>query len=346
MTTDESQAWNTRTMIGTIICRVVVPLWILTGVAAKLIESSPRLLPKKMLDDAVAIGIDLNVLLAVIISFELLAVLVIAFIGRVSRVAAAFILAVFCAVLVREMLAGSPSCGCMGSVSPPPWVMLAIDGVMLIGVLAFKPHRLDVTDGRAWTRVAVATLFIAGGVFAFLRVVPMGTDEPPAPPSQTATSNNGPAPHTGPAAPPVRNPAPALPAYYYVSDIETWPGKAWSEIDLLTYVPDLPAGIEQGTHYVVFYSSTCEHCEEMFKKDLASNPGLARQVTAVAIPAKKNLLHGDNPWRMPKTEVVHTQLPLGCDWIISPPLAMEIRDGVVQCAAEGGHQKCLGLSEG
>jgi hypothetical protein len=349
MTTEEPQTWNARTIIGTVLVRVVVPLWILTGVAAKLVESSPRLLPKKMLDDAAALGIDLNVLLAVIISLEVLAVLVIALLGRVSRVAAAFMLAAFCLVLLREIFAGSTSCGCMGSISPSPWVMLAIDAAMLVGVLAFKPYRFAQMDNRFWPPIAVAGLFVVGTALSFWRVVPMGGTPPP-PANDQATSNNGPAAPTGatgPATPDVTTPAgwtpAALPDYFYVSDIDTWTGRAWTEIPLITYLPERPEGLDEGTRYVVFYSRTCEHCQEMFQKDLAPNPGLARQVTAVEIPAKKDKLRGDGYWPMPNNESTPMTLPLGCDWIISPPLTLEIVDGVVQCAKEGDHKECMGL---
>jgi len=320
MTNDAPQTWNPRTIIGTVLCRVVVPLWILAGVTAKLVESSPRLLPKKMLDDASALGVDLNVLLGVIISLEILAVLVIALLGRVSRVAAGFMLTAFCLVLIREIIAKSPSCGCMGSISPPPWVMLGIDGAMLAGVIAFKPYRFGRMDNRFWPPIAVAAMFIIGSALAFWRVVPMSdsTPPPPPPPHDVATSNgDSAAPVT-----PVATPSVKLPDYYYVSDIETWPGKRWSEIPLLTYLDTPPAGLDTGTHYVVFYSRTCEHCE---------------------IPAKKDKLQGEGIWTMPASECAHKQLPLGCDWIISPPLTLEIVDGIVKCAKEGDHKECMGI---
>ena len=80
-------------------------------------------------------------LLYVLIGIEYLAALAMFFVGRLARPVAIFMLTVFCLVLVREMLAGNTKCGCMGVVSPPPWVMLLIDGTMLAAVVACPPWR-------------------------------------------------------------------------------------------------------------------------------------------------------------------------------------------------------------
>ena len=123
--------------LGQILSRVVVPGWVLTGALFKLYESSPKLLPKEtILKVANDLGIDLNVLLAVLIGLEFFAVAVMLCLARLARPMAIFLLSVFCLILLGEMALGNlTNCGCLGANSPPPWVILLIDGGLLFGVL-------------------------------------------------------------------------------------------------------------------------------------------------------------------------------------------------------------------
>ena len=105
----------------------------------------------------------------------------------------------------------------------------------------------------------------------------------------------------------------------------------------------LPADLDSGTRYVVFYSRSCDHCEEMFTLAFVPDPGLAAMTTAVEIPFDTNRLRSPDAWPMPQTACELLSLPLGCDWIITPPLALRIEDGIVRCANEGDHHECMGL---
>lgn len=147
-----------------------------------------------------------------------------------------------------------------------------------------------------------------------------------------------------PAPPVAQNPGVKLPSYWVATDIaDNWPGKHWSKIDLFSYVKNKPAGLDSGTHYVVFFGRTCEHCEAMFHEDLAPNPALSAQVTAIEVPVEADRLRGDDPWPLPETNCTFGQLRLGPNWIMTTPVTVRLQDGIVQCAQEGGHKECMGL---
>ena len=98
------------------------------------------------------------------------------------------------------------------------------------------------------------------------------------------------------------NPSPKpLDGYWYVENIENWVGIPWREVELFQYMPTWPAGLDDGERYVVFYSRTCDHCEDMFWGDLIKpyNP----PVVTIEIPADKETLTDANPWEMPETKL-------------------------------------------
>jgi hypothetical protein len=186
------------------------------------------------------------------------------------------------------------------------------------------------------------TAFLVACTLATAALCGCGNATPPPPP----TAGGGAADPT--ATPPVTGGAPSgvvqLPSYWYETDIAAaWTGKRWDAIDLFTYIEDRPEGLDTGTHYVVFFGRTCDHCEEMFNNDLATNPALAGQVTAIEVPVDKDRLRGDDAWPLPETECTFGQLRLGPDWIMTTPVTVRLQDGVVQCAQEGGHAECMGL---
>jgi len=315
----------------------VIPAWIIVGATFKLVEGTPKHLPREILLDAKHLGIDLNVLLAMLISLEYLAAIAMILVGRVARLASAFMMAAFCAILVREIATGSSDCGCLGAFSPSPWMMLAIDGTLLLGVVLLRPRPLPGgIDAARWPAVAASAAILATTGTSFGLLVPWGRADAVTPVS-TGEENGG---VTGATA--VTGPAP-LPDYWLSSDLDSWRGRRWNEIELFGFMKQAPKDIDTGTRYVVFYSRTCDHCEDMFHEDLVPDPVLAALVTAVEVPADKNRLTSPDAWPMPPTACESLSLPLGVDWIITTPLAVRIVDGVIECAEEGGHKSCLGL---
>ncbi|MCH8166164.1 MAG: hypothetical protein IH889_11200 [Planctomycetes bacterium] len=323
--------------IGLVLCRIVVPLWVLSGAVFKLIERSPRTLPREtILNVADGLGLHLYGLLATLIALEFLAIAVMVFLGRFARAMALFMLTAFCLILLGELVGGNfTDCGCLGANSPPPWVMLAIDGALLAGVLLFKPTRGTPTARVSrWPVVTALVVILAGFGTSFSLVIPAGR-------APETPNVNGPVPPNGPRV----NPAPAtLPGYWFASEVESWIGKPWQEIDLFRYMRKWPKEMDSAKRYVVFYSRTCDHCEEMFLYDL-TDPALGSMVTAVEVPQSKSVLTSSDAWPMPATECELLALPLGCDWIITAPLTITVENGIVTCATEGDHIQCMGLAD-
>ena len=170
---DSSPSTRRKTAIpGLVLCRVIVPLWILTGAMFKLQASDPRLLPKGILILADKLGFDLDWTLATLIALEFFAAGVIVFIRPLARAMAIFMLAIFCAVLIREIAAGNADCGCLGGNSPSPWVMLGIDGAILVGTVLLRPWRFPWIDRSRWSILIAGVLTGAGATAAFVKVIP------------------------------------------------------------------------------------------------------------------------------------------------------------------------------
>lgn len=138
------------------------------------------------------------------------------------------------------------------------------------------------------------------------------------------------------------NPAPlALKKNWFVTDVSAWVGKNWRDVDLFQHMPTWPAGLDEAKRYVVFYSRTCDHCEEMFEMDLAPHADRARMTTAIEIPESRDVMTSPDAWAMPETACTLAALPLGMNYIITSPLVLRLENGVVACATEGEHAECM-----
>ncbi|NNF42454.1 MAG: hypothetical protein HKN62_05305 [Phycisphaerales bacterium] len=324
---------------GRILTRLVVPAWVLTGAVFKLLEGNPGLLPRNILLAGDKMGIDLDLLLAILIGLEIFAAAVMLFLARFARPMAVFMLAVFCLVLIGEMARGNTSCGCLGGHSPPPWLMLGVDGVLLLGVL-FLDRGVRVPTRRGPV-LATGALTAAGGVAVatmLLGHTPLHIetiDPDPAEASEVVLSTTS----TGAAEP---EPIP-LPSYWFASELESWIGRPYRDLELVGFLSPLP-DLDEGEQFLVFYSRTCDHCEEMFGHDFIEDADLAARVTVVEVPDGPERLTSPDAWSMPDTAARHAApLPLGVNWIITTPLALRLEDGIVQCATEGDHTECMGL---
>jgi hypothetical protein len=341
MTTGQTSG-TLASKIGFVLTRLVVPLWILTGATFKLIERDPRLLPSQIREFGKAIEMNPFDLLAVLLAIEFLAVILMVVSARLARPVAIFMLSVFVLVLLNELRTGNfTNCGCLGKIPVKPWQMLTVDVLLLAGVIFFR-HRRNVDAGLPlWKPLAAAVLTIAalGSTFGLLwkEGRPVIDLDPPI--------INGAAGDTeAPDQPidPTINPRPAsLPNFFTADDASTWVGKPWRELPIFRYMPRWPSNMDEGTRYVVFYSRTCGHCEDMFRFDLVGPIGAS--VTAVEVPFNRTQMTGSGAWDMPPTECEHLQLPLGALWAFTPPLALKIENGIVTCAMEKDHKQCLGL---
>ncbi|MDG2292343.1 MAG: DoxX family protein [Phycisphaerales bacterium] len=321
--------WSAAGTIGLILVRIVVPLWVLSGALFKIAERSPKLLPKNFIQQMEGIGFDLYLVLALLIAIEFVAVAVMLLIPKLARVAAVFMLVAFCLVLLNELRAGNiESCGCLGAASPPPWLMLIIDFILLLGVVFFKPRPLQLTSPRNGWIIATGCILITSGLAFGLVLSEAGaggviTIEPKTDPaSSTAQNDDATTPTT----------TTSLPSYY-VLDTSDWVGKNIQDIDLVQYITNLPDSINEGQQYLIFYSRTCDHCQMLL--ELYFGYGSPVPTTLVAIPESKSGFATEGLLENPCLDCTTLELPVGTDWLMTPPILLAIEDGIVQCAKEG-----------
>ena len=99
-------------LFGTILLRLVIPIWVLTGAGVKLYTLNAKLLPEPILDliqgtgqmlDVSDLGWWLGMCLRFLIGTEIALALFMLFSPRIARTAASFTLGVFLAVLIATM---------------------------------------------------------------------------------------------------------------------------------------------------------------------------------------------------------------------------------------------------
>ena len=324
-------------ILGLILCRAVVPLWVLTGAIFKLTEKTPKLLPGSIVDfGGETLRMDLYLLLAILIAVEFALAGVMFFLPRLARSAAIFTLSVFCVVLIVEMTRGAADCGCLGGASPPPWLMFIIDAALLLGVVVFAPPRakqpevVPMQNGIVTGIWVVATVAVTCFMILpemrdndyIIPVVDNGDDLPP--------------PKTGPDGPVTADPPPdpdsrtTIPGLVMVKT-DDWAGKTWSDIELFTYVRSLPDDLDTGRKYVIFFSRSCDHCQELLNAFFYAPPA---QTIIVAVPESKAGFDVGNELPMQCADCIELEMPVGTEWFLTPPLVVALEDGVVRCAAE------------
>ncbi len=299
---DPAPSSSTRATIGALLVRVIVPAWIITGAAFKISAATPKLLPRSVLQAGEAIGFsDHFLLLSLLASIELAAAAVMICIARRARLAAICMLGVFVLVLVIELINGASSCGCLGTFSPPPAAMLALDLALLVGVVCCVA---PVATGSAVKGTAIAVVLATVATVGTFVIV-------------------------GQSRPTQRD----LPASWYPRDVSAWIGQSFASIDLHGWVASWPADITTGQQYVIFYGRACEHCEAL----LYSHFGMGARVptTLVAVPETANGFLEDGQLDHPCFDCAETRLVFGVDWIITTPLVIALEDGIVRCAVEG-----------
>ncbi len=333
-----------------IVCRLVIPLWLLAGAIVKLTERNPKLLPPPILAGVQffdgwfgASGtawLDLSMRLIVILEFALVAVML-CMPHFALRIAIA-ILSLFCVILLSVIVpafmdkgiegAWKGSCGCFGSGGPNPLIMLAIDFTLLALALISKPRParpvpLPSTFGMP---SAIALTIIAAAVAVavparseiaidaanpdppIVEPIPANSGDPRLAPVVIATT---PAPWTG---------LPAAAAPYYVPDFSLWRGTRLDGQELARLMtPTPPATINGGTWFVMFYREDCDHCHELLQTYF-SGP-LTTPTLTIAIPDTDPAASLE----MPCSECQIRTLLKGPDYVLTTPVLMRVVDGVI-----------------
>lgn len=284
--------------------------WLATGALMKLLLGSPADLPSVIR----SLPLDLALTYRVSIAVEL-AVASLAFLApRLAWPLVTAVFGVFVAILVGLIATGAASCGCFGpNVTLPPWVMLAIDGALLIAMLASRPWRIarsTLSPGLGRLRAAAVVLAVAVSVGA-----PFALDRQ-AKGAVAAGDDGGQA---------------ALPSYAVLSPAK-WVGKPLADSELARWL-DLSRLPQDGLF--VFYRQTCEHCAaHLF--ELAANEQGDRAVVLVRVVDKTDTAANNVIQVKPQGPYVsEVELSGGIDWVVTTPADAVIEQGIVVSAQEG-----------
>ena len=334
-------------LIGTLLVRLVVPLWLLAGASVKLYTLNPKLLPEPVLlvvrDSARLFGIEnlnwwLGTSLRTMIAVEIMLALIMISAPRLARFAASFILTIFLAVLVATMAMAAKrdgisaiwngSCGCFGSVSPPPLGMFAIDAILLLGVIFFRPIREANPPGRFLSVLAAVAI---GFGLAFSMPAAKITLIPIIPIAATETT-----PETTPQTMDGWGSMPTTLEPFYVADFESWVGTPLASHPLARLISrPLPDWIDTDRFHVVFYRGDCEHCHTLLEDFFFGS--LDTKAIAVAIPD----IDPANAMPMPCEECTLCTLPAGPQYVIATPVLLTVEAGTVLAVCEDAEDQAL-----
>ncbi len=331
---------STAALMGTVLCRAVVPAWVLAGAITKLATLDPFLLPTNIVKATKWLAGSVNpqhpeavleLVLRSLICLELLAVVLMVLVARASRSVALFMLGAFCLILIGEMVAGAASCGCFGNLPVKPWQMLIADGALLAGVVVLKPASDQWLASARRGPVAAAAIVAAVTAFGFAFGVPardIGGGDDVAPPTNNPPIETDPVSTGCPPLPPR-----STPQQTYFPIYENWVGLCWTEVPLAAFAGPLPPNFETGTWYVIFYRKDCDHCHDLLKR-FFTGP-LKIRTLAIATPERSGFPDPLDELPMPCTECVMRSLPIGPDYVMQTPVVVRVKDGIVECAAEG-----------
>ncbi len=336
---ETTPARTVRGTLGTVLVRIVVPLWIVAGASVKLYTFNPALLPEPILDlvrtSAGTLGISnlnwwLGMSLRFFIGTEIAAALVMVVNPRLARFLASFILTIFLAVLVATMAKSaaregvsaiwSGSCGCFGSVSPPPIGMFLLDAALLAGVILLRPNPSGM---NGWRPAATIACILFGVALAFGRPKPQMRIEPTPATTSTTAAENTPSERGQTLEP------------FYVTEFSDWVDRPLFDRPLAALIGDRPPAFTDGRGHVVFYRSDCEHCHRLLE-DFFSGP-LDTPVLAVLVPDTDPAA----AMSMPCDACDLASLPEGPQYVISTPVLLTVENGRVLAVCEDSEDHAL-----
>ncbi len=317
-TTDIQDTTSISGTVAVVLARVVVPLWLFAGAALKLVDLSPTHLPAALIKWCGGLGLDLMFVLRFSIAAELIVVGVMVLLPTLSRWIGIVMLGALMPVLIGDLMLGASSCGCFGAIEVNPWVTLVMDVTFFLGLLLLGrgEPRLALTASLPTSRA------LAAGVWSLASVVlAFGIGTSVSLPVEGDTTVEGAA-----------NSAVPLPADgYYMPSYEEWLGRPFRELEIASWIRDLPEDLDVGQQFVIFYRKDCEHCHELMAVYFTGE--LPGPTTAVAVPERTGYpTENLQPFECDGCGLA--ELPSGIDWFIQTPALVRLQDGVVDCVAE------------
>jgi hypothetical protein len=127
---------------------------------------------------------------------------------------------------------------------------------------------------------------------------------------------------------------------YYLPQYDDWIGRSFRQLEIASWIRDLPDNIDFASHYIIFYRKDCEHCHELMEVFFSGS--LRVPTTAIAVPERDGF-PTENVQPFACSECQMAELPAGIDWFLQTPVLVRLADGVVECAAEvdASTPKCI-----
>lgn len=309
MTTEEAKtgsaaAWAVR----------AAGLWVLAGAVFKTFNGSPALLPE-IVRDLSPFGADLTFKLTIGVESCIGTLALVR--PRLGWWIVALTYVLFDAILVSLMAAGEAECGCFGKDFPIPVPgMLAIDSVLLLGVLITRPWRLRAGGAPLWL-LALALVGIAAPWVHDRQVKPPGTNgtDPVDPGAENGGEENG-------------------DGGYTVLDLEKYVGQSIYDTELAKWIGDdvytLP-----GEGLWVLYRWTCTHCKAHLE-EMANQPPAYPFIVLVRLnEAIDNDANRQVVTKPAGPNVLEVSCPDSVEYVCQTPAELVVEGGIVVSAAEG-----------
>ena len=319
-------------------------LWVLAGALFKLWARNPNDLPPNLKE---LFAGHLTEFLRAAIGIELALVTLAWIKPRWAWFWMSGMFAVFIAVLAPMAISGAESCGCFGgTVKIPPVVMMAIDGTLLLAILAARPWR-NIAPGHG-VPAAIAALAVLA-CLALPWFVVKGEKKvviPKRDPVPATTQGGGSVPDAPDAGSPSVAPSTAGTPKTGVTpmtaqqlgdwqtlDVAAWAGKRVEETKLAALVQQGVDNLPQDGKWVL-YRKTCDHCAKYLLWLTAHDDGMP--ITLIEIgddeaDAENTITHvvpsGDH--------VMNASLVYGPEYIVTPPVVLELIAGEILDAQEG-----------
>lgn len=288
-----------RPLAGDRLVRFGVPLWLAGGALLKFFTGRPDELPAVFS----RLPVDQSALFLMVIAAELVLAATIALHRGLARALAIAVLSVFLVVLTAQWASGSTTCGCLGAVVLPTWVMMLIDGALLAGVLLLPRRRgvQAVTPARMYALTAVSMVLIAGVFGGFhLGAARLFRDH----------------------------------SSWLVLEPASWVGREFSRTQLARFMPMDAAGqaysprsFPEDDQTWVLYRRTCPHCHTLFRERFSTISG--RRIVAVDLvpPPAQNEPAGES---VECPECVRMFATAGSDVVARVPIVIQVRAGIIR----------------
>jgi hypothetical protein len=222
------------------------------------------------------------------------------------------VLLLFVGILGKLIAAGAHSCGCFGpTITFPPALMLAIDGVCFVEILATRPWSSIPARG-GWPARALASLAVAiAAPWIVLGPPPFSKPERP------AASVGG---------------APSAPPRWVTFEPKQWVGKPVGETTLHDWLPT--DKLPQDATWIL-YRINCPNCAEhlrLIKMEQDRTQDFSTMYVLVRIPEE-----GDEKERvvdMIPENRIDAELPAVTRYVIQTPWELKLEGGIVTHATQ------------